>query len=1084
MVIGVSDYNGPSAAQRGEWDPAAPYGFKPLLSVRRAVTNLLSELRNVQDCHIHGDLLNPTSDEIMALWHDARSQRRPALVMYFAGHARTQQNKHLLYLAGTNTDPDRLRDTGVELMGMLNDIDDRPYGPNVLFLLDTCGAGNAVNYQMLQGLKVGDRRSWVIAAAAEDERAFGARFTKACGNALSRVRRGLLDLSASVEFVPVETLAAEVDRELARLCEHDDRPVQTVLCTPVAEVRRATPPFFVNPAHRTLPTALFRSRVQAGLREFADAAVEGLDPVHFLTRAEGSPQADYEQTAVRCFFSGREPELRRIKDWFHAPNDQSNQLLLVTGAPGMGKSALLGVVACLAHPQLRQIAGTVRSAIPHDLRPDENPNLACVHARQRTASQVWSSIVDQMPLEDWMRRVWSDPSSVEAKVFDTLDLPFTVLIDALDESVQPKQLLHNVLLPMLDMEAYQWTVGGGERHFDRVPVFRLLLGTRPQWERFDPLREHAEQRGSLLNLDQCDPELLRNDLALYLEDLLEDGPVYSGAAMRTLRKELASTVSDRLSTMTSHGPFLLGGLFAHSLNQLSTPLNVDEALERLPLTLPGLLQLKIDADRNLSAPWAREVLTAIGHAKGEGMPLELIVAIGSGLFRAHFPDPQPSEPTFEDVRDLLRRTSFYYRHAVDEDGRQLYRFFHQSLSDYFTGMGEASPSQQALDTAKVCASLLFDTIQTRSVEGTAVRDWSLALPYVRRHAWEHAQDADDAEHLLEDLDFVTSAGLLHDFPPREGSTLAVQLLRAMRPISANGSNTPASRRCRLCLAAVHLGRPDIVESVLLAAPLDETPQVMPRWTDGPLFTHEEGAPVARPYHLTVRGTPAVLFQRNDQLVLRELPTGENQRTVPVGRASLVAAADGRGGALAMTALPEGSLTVWDLETGQERVVQPLDVPAVAAQMWQDGSDTIFGIADGESRVTTYSLGPGDTSLTLRDITERSSRTPESGEAGDSYKAALADPSNERELLYLTQSGLKIWDRVTEKFIGDIDIPPDEDGVIRAATCCDVSLLSGKDFWSSRTMDAVSTCSLTPAGRWEPPGDCCDRLPCWWLQPTG
>ncbi|WP_409235554.1 hypothetical protein [Streptomyces sp. PA5.6] len=1073
VVMGIGDYGAAEDAPNGEWHPGRePRRYASLTrSVIPAVTELVGELGRLADGHVHGrqawtDL---TSGEIDALWREAKSTAEQALVVHFAGHAGSQQNKRLLYLAGVDAEPDRLRDTGVELTAMLDDVDDvghRTDSPSVLFLLDTCGAGQAVNYQVLQRLKAADRRSWVIAAAADDEAAFGARFTRACTKALSRMRRGVLDLSASVEYVPVETLAAEIDRELARLCAEDDRPYQTVLCTPVAEVRRTPPPFFVNPAHRTAASSLFRSRVQAGLAEFATAVVEGLDPVHFLTRAEGSPHLGREQTAVRCFFSGRENELRRIKRWLALGGGDSgrgrdlrNNLLLVTGAPGMGKSALLGVVACLSHPQLRQIAGTVRSAMPRHLRLEENPRLVCVHARQRTAQQVWKCIVDQLPLSDMNRAEFvAYGSDILEKAALFLPSPFIVLMDALDEAIRPEEVVEDVLLPMLDC---RFPVAADDGTVRWLPAFRMLLGTRPQWDRFGALREIAAEQNGLLDLDACDPAQVREDLALYLDDLLEDGPLYSGERMRGVRQELVTAVAERLASMTTHGPFLLGGLFAHSLNQLPAALDAAKALEQLPLTLPGLLRLNIDADSNLAVPWARHVLTAVGHARGEGMPLELITACARALYETQDPDPAVPAPGFDDVRDLLASAAFYFRHSVDEDSRQLYRFFHQSLIDYFTGQGESAGGAEAAATvgkAKTVADALLATVPTRRAHGVSARSWDLALPYLRRHALEHAESAGHTLELLEDLDY-----LIHEVPP-PGRTRAFTtrapasspLLRAVSPGPQLGgtADAPADRRCRLALAARHLGHDDIVERVAATTPVSQLSHLVPSWTRGPLLDSDvavegddEGAGVVgqlpspgplRVHHLARTRDPRLVLCDGTQLELRDLPTGAVVSTLPIGSARLLTVHEETGHALAATARGP-RVDVWNLLTSDHLCTLALEADVTTARMWRLDTDLLLCAASTDGRICTYTLADGACAPRIRDITDHGGRgrplnTPQDL---DTVRAVLPVPGLDGLFLILKQNLLYVWDLARGAAGTSIDLP-DDAGILRESTCCAVT----------------------------------------------
>jgi energy-coupling factor transporter ATP-binding protein EcfA2 len=78
----------------------------------------------------------------------------------------------------------------------------------------------------------------------------------------------------------------------------------------------------------------------------------------------------------------------------HSDKDSEGCLVVVTGSPGAGKSALLGVLVCAAHPQLRHATQDVwRTAAA---RPSENPALAAVHARQRSMAEITASLGRQL----------------------------------------------------------------------------------------------------------------------------------------------------------------------------------------------------------------------------------------------------------------------------------------------------------------------------------------------------------------------------------------------------------------------------------------------------------------------------------------------------------------------------------------------------------------------------------------------------------------------------------------------------------------------------------------------------------------
>lgn len=120
-----------------------------------------------------------------------------------------------------------------------------------------------------------------------------------------------------------------------------------------------------------------------------------LGPVHFLSRASGTRLG---QIAHGCLFTGWESQRRRLTDWLDDLRDDELSLFVVTGSPGAGTSALLGGEVCLAHPQLRDVAGIVRTRIGVRQSPLLNSLMAAVHARQRTDQQVFDSFARQLSL--------------------------------------------------------------------------------------------------------------------------------------------------------------------------------------------------------------------------------------------------------------------------------------------------------------------------------------------------------------------------------------------------------------------------------------------------------------------------------------------------------------------------------------------------------------------------------------------------------------------------------------------------------------------------------------------------------------
>jgi hypothetical protein len=340
--------------------------------------------------HADSPRLDLVHEDLQNLWeftYDDCARNGTGLIVHFLGHGINGRVGNSLYLAAKNTDSRRPDRTAADIGAWLQEVENTDGGPPVLFLLDVCGAGRAPLQQWLHGLPAERRRAWVIAACAEDGKAYGARFSQATVAVLDRLRLGWLDLSPGLPHVPVETFAQEIDRELARLARTQGGPPQRVLRTAHPEADVPVPPFLRNPGFRETPAGRYQQHLENGLWQFASAVDPGLDPLHFVSRASGAPHQ--RNVAGRCFFTGRQRQLAKLKKWLE--DDKARRIMVVTGSPGSGKSALLGVLACLSHPQLSEVSRTIRSVVPRHLRFDRHPLLAAVHAPPSPVNSAWAT---------------------------------------------------------------------------------------------------------------------------------------------------------------------------------------------------------------------------------------------------------------------------------------------------------------------------------------------------------------------------------------------------------------------------------------------------------------------------------------------------------------------------------------------------------------------------------------------------------------------------------------------------------------------------------------------------------------------
>jgi hypothetical protein len=159
---------------------------------------------------------------------------------------------------------------------------------------------------------------------------------------LDLLRKGYWDLSPAVSDIPVETVARQIAREMTR-ADDGQGYAPTVVHSPKRVASSTPPPFFANPAHSLEPARRLGQRLDAALIDLAADFDVAFDLPHFLGKAAGTSGGS---GLFSCFFTGRGQELARVRDWL----DGNEPLLVVTGEPGAGKSALLGATVWLAHP--------------------------------------------------------------------------------------------------------------------------------------------------------------------------------------------------------------------------------------------------------------------------------------------------------------------------------------------------------------------------------------------------------------------------------------------------------------------------------------------------------------------------------------------------------------------------------------------------------------------------------------------------------------------------------------------------------------------------------------------------------------
>jgi len=452
---------------------------------------------------------------------------------------------------------------------------------------------------------------------------------------------------------------------------------------------------------------------------------------------------------VGCF-SGRKKQLVGLSAWMDQP--RVGGLCVVTGSPGAGKSALLGIMVCAAHPVLRRPTKAIWADV--ERTPYQVDHLAAVHARQRGVPAIVRSVANQLGLDegrgvaDLLRQLRSSGE------------PPVIVVDAVDEAEDPEAVLRDFLLPISEA-----------RRADGRSAARLLAGFRPYPE-LRPLLDRAQQQGQLYDLDEVTEDILEEDLYKYVTTLLRTIPSYRqhGGAVGAFAAEVART----LSRLQGNGPFLVAGLYTRHL-ATSYPdagaLTADKAMclgRDVPHTLPNVLE--IDLAARADQPFARPVLTALAHAREQGMPITVLARVAARFCEG-------DEPSLVEVRQALIEAKFYVRQSTDVDGTTVYRLFHQALVDHL------SQPMNLLDA-------MLDPLGPADD-----RDWAAAEPYVLRHVL--AEAGSRSHEILHDPGFLLLPGSVERLSA--STATSEELVEFVRTLGR--SATPAS----LALAAARAG---------------------------------------------------------------------------------------------------------------------------------------------------------------------------------------------------------------------------------------------------------------------------------------
>ncbi|MGN2639067.1 caspase family protein [Nocardia takedensis] len=705
-----------------------------------------------------------------------RGDLRPQdiVVFYFTGHGHRLDQTGEYVLVTSDTDPADLPSamTTTELARVM--LLGTPVR-RLLLILDTCYSGQggaefaAASATAVTGHWRDEPDNGVVVITSTQPRQF------ARAGVFPRLFREAAESGATAgeipDTLPLDTITKALQRnpELSREQRVEFHHVRG--SGPV-------PPFLPNPRRKPSEVDLVLARVAE--RESHSTRRDDEFRNRLLPLARGSTDPRF------WWFCGRHRALTDISAWLSEPR-AARPLLAVTGAPGSGKSAVLGLIATLTHPEYRRIVPTATLGLPEAAVPPPGSVDVAFHARRLSVEEVRAGIAAAADV----------PAGKGTELVGALrrrEGTMTVLIDALDEAENPDELVRELLWPLVHH------CGGS---------FRLLVGTRP-----DLLKALRADRADAIDLDAPD----------YV-----DFPALAAYVRRGLVEGTPETVYARLD-----GVFV--GAIAHAVAAQSAPSflvarTVTETLaadpripdpydldwqRSLPKLLDQAMHLDLESRLRENADKARALLRPLAFAEGEGLPWEdLWAPLASRIAGADYTD---------DDLMWLRRNAESFMVESTEAGRSAYRPYHRAMAEYLKGDHDPITVHTAF----------FEVLRGRvPVTADGHRDWSRAHPYTLRHLATHAAHAARLDDLIADMDYLVHAvpeALLAALPTI--ATETGRLTRAIYRCSADRHRTlPSARRRQvLALDAARFHAEDQLRE------LNRTLIWQPRWATGNL-TH-------------------------------------------------------------------------------------------------------------------------------------------------------------------------------------------------------------------------------------------------------
>jgi hypothetical protein len=517
----------------------------------------------------------------------------------------------------------------------------------------------------------------------------------------------------------------------------------------------------------------------------------------------GSPWRD---EAPRWLFTGRQRVNTRIAQWLAGAAD--DRVLVLTGAPGSGKSTILARFVVLTVPDLRrQLVAQGVEVLGAEAPPEGFTFTAAISASRMSTAELFARVAQALGLST--RAELHNLSNSPAHLRDRAVA--TILVDALDEADNPHDAVIEVLRPLVQAA--------------RAGSVRLIVATREHPVGHDPA-DPGRRRGDLISplLGEQEPTrvdspdwLAIGDIARYCERILsvprnDAGRANPYATSPKKRRILARAIEER-----AHHSFLLAAIVArmHTLDAACVDPTGSVWREQFPEHLGDAMRQELRALHGYQeAARQLDLLRPLAFAEGAGLSRDRVG--GSDLWAALATALCAGRYRFDgaDVDQLLgQRSATHLISQLEAADRLVYRFHHEALAE---ALRPGSAAELVAAHATVTAVLLG------TLDGALGRDWAAASPYPRRALPWHARHSGQLSDLAEQAGF-----LAHVDPDRLNSALAaaedgrartigallrpyVHRLRELRPVH---------RAFLLALAAMVVGERGLANGLFEVADL-------------------------------------------------------------------------------------------------------------------------------------------------------------------------------------------------------------------------------------------------------------------------